>query len=191
MEKRQVLLTTGDPDEPLVSLDNLTDELFGPEGTPERERMERYSRNLRRRWRRAERLTSWLRHIPPRWVYATDEFNSETIKYYHGIGHIAYVFWSDVVEDLDEAAQRLAHRGFKGANWKSALAWKFYSLLDGLAFHYLDDAYVPTIADVQQRVAGRRQNDWRRRHNAAIDSAMNQWEELQPALKEHEQASLT
>jgi hypothetical protein len=119
-----------------------------------------------------------------RWAYSSDIIDGQKVEFYHGLGHLAYVFWYDVVEDLDEMAYRLSHRGVSGYDWLARLRWAIYSTLDGVAFHYLDDAYIPTLADVRARVAGQRQMAWRQRHNQAIEQAQAAWEELKPALEQ-------
>lgn len=164
-----------DPDGPpiLRSFDSYIDERYPP-GTPARARHDAAVARLHRQNRIVHALTSWMFAIPPRWEYASrDIIEGKEYRNYHGIGHIAACFWSDIAEGL------LFERHDRPI--KDWLGGTLYSALDGLAFHYLDDAYVPHIADVRAGSAGRRQTDWRRRHTQAIANAQMQMIDLQTA----------
>ena len=155
---------------PLRSFDDLIDEHYPP-GSPERAAFDAYGAAYRRRMDRVCTLTSWMRFIPPRWEYTEPEIiEGVTYRFHHGVGHIAMCFWGDMLESLTEEAYG---RGPAG-RLKSA----FYGALDGLAFHYLDDAYVPTLTDVFAGRAGGRMADWRRRRRAAIARAQQNLAEL-------------
>jgi hypothetical protein len=188
--KRQILFADDDPDDPdgppiLRSFDSLIDERFPP-GSPERAGHDARLERLKRERRLVRRLTDWLLELPIlRWEYAEpDVFDGEVIRHYHGLGHLASCFW-------DEVLTGLLHRRY----YHSSEAWllgTWSKTLDGLAFHYLDDAYVPTISDVRAGVAGRRQASCRRRHGAAIERAVATMGELRAAgLLDAEDASGT
>lgn len=156
------------PDGPPVwrSLDSLIDELFPP-GTPARAHHDQALARLRREGRIVRFLTGWLFRLPLlRWEYTDPKIrDGRVIRFYHGLGHIAGCFWADMAEGL--LFRRRQHDSVR--SW---LGDTFYNALDGLAFHYFDDVYVPTIADVHSGVAGLRRASDRRRHAAAIETAI-------------------
>ena len=136
------------------SLDQMTEERYGPRGTPAREAFEAYGDRLARRNEIVHRLTHWLARIPPRWQYAEPEvIEGDIYRFYHGVGHIAECFWADVLDQL------LAGRNDRSiGRWLASVG---YLTLDGLAFHYFDDAYVPWPREVG---TGKVRNwRWRRR----------------------------
>lgn len=152
------------------SFNDYIDEQYPP-GSPERASFDAYGDALAKRRARVSALTGWLRFIPPRWQYAEpDVIDGVTYRYYHGVGHIAMCFWSDILDALlEESDGRSPARRAKSA---------VYSALDGLAFHYLDDAYVPTLTDVRAGRAGACIGSWRRRRKEAIERAVAAFAEL-------------
>lgn len=156
---------------PLTRFDEIIDKQYPP-GSPARAAFDARGAELRQRDNRVQALTGWLRFIPPRWEYAEpDVYEGVTYRYHHGLGHIAQCFWSDVLGTLLEGKLP----DYSVDAW---LGRAFYNGCDGLAFHYLDDAYVPTFTDVRAGIAGRRQASWRRRHAAAIAQAQESLAEL-------------
>lgn len=157
----------------LRSFDSYIDERYPP-GSSERVRHDAAVARLHRQARIVQALTGWMFTIPPRWEYASrDIIEGKEYRYYHGVGHIAACFWSDMADGLLFGRH---DRPIK--NW---LGSTLYSALDGLAFHYLDDAYVPHIADVGSRRAGHRQAAWRARRAQTINTARGRLAELQAA----------
>ena len=96
-----------------VSMDELRDRWFGPVGSPGRAEFERASEAYRRRADMAQRLSAPLIIAFGRPVWHDRHGNT------HSVGRIAYGWWHDLLED-----------------------GSVYGALDGLAFHYFDDAYV-------------------------------------------------
>lgn len=155
---------------PLTSFNDILDERYPP-GSPERAEFDALGDRLVKRNDRVRALTGWMGRIPPRWEYAEAEvIEGETYRFYHGVGHIAMCFWGDVLDSLLQESY--------GRGPTNRLKSAFYGALDGLAFHYLDDAYVPTLTDLRNRSAGRRQNAWRRRHAAALVTARQRLADL-------------
>ena len=104
------------PYTPTTSYSDFRDELFGVVGSPEREEFEMTSARYRRSMDIRHRLTGPLIVAFGRPIWHDKYGNA------HSLGHIAYCWWNDLLED-----------------------GSIYNALDGLAFHYFDDAYVKPL----------------------------------------------
>ena len=122
-----------------VTMDELRDRWFGPVGSPERAEVDRLTEAYRRRSDMAQRLSAPLLIAFGRPVWYDGRGNA------HSVGHVAYCWWHDLLMD-----------------------GSVYGALDGLAFHYFDDAYVMPLRrglEIIGRKAGRtvgvRRGNWR------------------------------
>lgn len=97
-----------------------------PPGTVRRIQFDKMVERHRRKDNLIDRAFGWMRHIPPHLGHKVDDFGYDE-RYWYGLGPLMYMFWATLVDE------------------------GFYGTLDMLAFHYFDDKYVPTIADIRQR----------------------------------------
>lgn len=109
-------------------------------------------RALDERYRRESRILDIsdgvyrvLARIPPRWPTAQDEIFGPTN--WRGVGPVVAQFWSDV---LDGLLHRFEYRRDADRMTYGNIA---YGALDGLAWRFFDDAYVPTLRDARRRRA--------------------------------------
>jgi len=119
------------------SLVAFIDEIIGPLGSPERDEFERHSAHCRRRMAVIHRLAAPLLIAFGRPSWEDAYGNT------HSLGHLAYCWWHDL---LDSSS--------------------VYAALDGLAFHYFDDAYVLPLDSGLERIARKTAHRLnRRRHH--------------------------
>jgi hypothetical protein len=148
---------------PLRSLSEWRDERYPP-GTPERRQYD----YLKRRYGRIMRITGpvylALVRIPPRWITVRDD--EYGMHNYAGVGPVVAQFWSDILDGLLQKfeARRDPTSGHELGNI-------FYSALDGLAWRFFNDEYVPTWSDVKAGRSGRHRLVWRLRRKHAIEQA--------------------
>lgn len=148
---------------PLRKFSDLIDERYPP-GTPERREYDRRMRKMMRRSRLTSRIYSIMLRIPPSWPTTEDEWGQWN---WRGVGPVVAQFWHDILDpvlevfdDRNEADGRKFEPGHI-----------FYNALDGLAWRFFDDAYVPTWQDLRRGKAGSKRFVWRMRHRAAVERA--------------------
>lgn len=147
---------------PLRPLSELTDEWFPP-GTAERRQYE----YAKRRYSRILSVTGGvyrvLHRIPPRWVTVRDD--EYGMHNYGGVGPVVAQFWHDILNGL------LTRFEERRQPERSSLGDVFYNALDGLAWRFFDDEYVPTWADVKAGHSGKDRLVWRLRRRHIIEQA--------------------
>lgn len=144
---------------PLRSWSDIIDEEYPP-GSIERRRFDAYSVRVGR----IDRLCTWvyrmLYRIPPRWVtWRDEEYGNHT---YRGVGPVVAQFWHDILSQTLHVMDGLDH---------ASPGDVFYNALDGLAWRFFDDEYVPTWTDVKSGKSGRTRLIWRLRRRHAIEQA--------------------
>lgn len=141
----------------LKPLSDLVDEWYTP-GSPARRQFDYFSRRQRRIMKVTGFVYRALHRIPPRWITLRDD--QYGMHNYAGLGPVVAQFWHDI---LDGLLQRF--EGRRGDD-KSSLGDIFYNALDGLAWRFFNDEYVPTWSDVKEGRSGNRRLTWRlrRRH---------------------------
>jgi len=130
---------------PFRPLSELTDERFPP-GTAERRRYEYTKRRYGRILDITTAVYRGLHRIP-------------------GAGPVVAQFWHDI---LNGALTRFEDRREPE---RSSPGDIFYGALDGLAWRFFDDEYVPTWADVKSGRSGRKRLVWRLRRRHTIEHA--------------------
>lgn len=147
---------------PYRTLDSLVDEWYPP-GTTSRRRFDYYGRRVRQIHRVESFVYRALIRIPPRWPTDYDEVFGPTN--WVGVGPVVAQFWSDI---LGGFMNRFVFRKTEG-DW--TLGTIFYNALDGLAWRFMDDEYIPTWKDVRQGKAGRIRWTWRMRRRHTLEMA--------------------
>lgn len=140
----------------------LIDERYPP-GTQERREYEFHRRRIRRVNSITEKVYDVLFRIPPKWPTGYDEVFGPTR--YRGIGPVVAQFWYDILGGI---LNSWIDRDLEG---KATPRDIFYNALDGLAWRFFNDEYVPTWADVKRGQAGKRRWTWRMRRRHAIEVA--------------------
>jgi hypothetical protein len=102
-----------------------------------------------------------LHHIPPRWPTAHDELMGPTN--WVGVGPVVAQFWHDLLDGAISATFRRRD----GYDFRSI----FYGALDGLAWRFFDDEYVPTLSDVRRRKAAGLRRAYRKRRIETIEAS--------------------
>ena len=159
-----------DPEVELTSFDSIIERYYGPRGAPEREQFEAAVVRQHQRTQRIEHLVGWLYRLPPRWVHQSDEFMTE----YWGPGPLAYQFWADFLTGIYDGRAADERR-------RDHLGRCVYSACDAVAWRFLDDIYVPHLADLQAGVGRARVQAWARRRQATLEEASARLDELRRA----------
>lgn len=151
---------------PFRRWEDVVEERYGHLGEPKREAFEHHRRVWAERHdrinRRAERLTGWMYRLPPRWVHLSDQFGH--IEYW-GLGPLLCQFWYDFAFAIADGLEE---------RQRPDLGQAFYAAADGLAWRFLDDMYVPTLAELADGSA--REQVRRARHGLehAVESVLAQ-----------------
>lgn len=130
-----------------------------PPGSDRRRDYEVRRRRERRIMQVTDRIYATLLRIPPRWSTMDDEYFGK--MGWKGLGPVVAQFWHDYLDQWISAYIR-KEQDFK---WGDAL----YSVLDGLAWRFFDDEYVPTLTDVATERLHRRA--WRAEREDIIKEA--------------------
>lgn len=133
---------------PLHKLSDIFDDMYPP-GTQRRREFEYYKRRAGRIFAITGIAYRLLAQIPPR-----------------SVGVAVAEFWTSILHGLLE---RFEARNSIDKTWSYPTI--FYGALDGLAWRFFDDEYVPTWTDVKRGKAGKMRLVSRLRRRHAIEQA--------------------
>lgn len=159
---------------PFKPLSEVIDELYVP-GTESRRVYEYHLARARRIGAITDIAYHAMHRIPPRWPTADDEVMGPTN--WVGVGPVVAQFWFDVLNGLL----------YKFENRKTpdrdTFGHIFYSALDGLAWRFFDDEYVPTWSEIKAGRGTKNRLVWRLRRRQAIEVAEHYADQALAELK--------
>jgi hypothetical protein len=154
---------------PLHKWSDLIDERYPP-GTAERRRFEYFGRRARRMNAITDRVYAWSLRLPFTWATVDDEYFGP--MNHRGVGAVVGQYWADSIRGLLEWFE---YRN--DPDNRPTLGHVFYGALDGLAWRFFNDEYVPTWKDVKSGKSGIRRWSWRMRRRQAYEVAEHRADE--------------